>query len=519
MSNVVSLFKNGIPSQKKVYTKIKENNPDLTDLSYKRFKRSNFDMSKIFEYFNQMDRYNFLSNSEINNIFRYLTLNLNCDKYSSLKNVVSLLNTKKEELVEKRKKLIDQLDRNFASSIEQIVSQIIILKNNIASRFNFSPIELENAIKFEMIAKKILEPDVMDEFCIIGNVLDNLEILSYHDIKGRNFGDLLTKYVNHARVTNNKEKLSYYKKLVTYIVNIKSLNIGNDSLEQLNIRQKPIVKTTSYLDEKINSLEYDARLKRYNVRDFAITIDNDDTIRMDDALSIERTPDGNYIVGIHITDVYSLGIFENELLDCKKVKEHVCKIKASLKEAQKKNCISLLLEISSNGIVLNHKLLSTRIEVDGNLKYDDVSRILHQNPNSEYTKSIINLTNLFSVLENDKFPLCPTKENLPHLIVNKLMLLYGCIISEEFASKKVPGLFLEGEEHNNIYTVQKAKYDTGFKGYESYSKATKPLYDKSSILNQFLVHRCLFNYISFREKEELKLKMQLVADNLNRKAK
>ena len=519
MSNVFNLFKKGIPSQKKFYSKYIENNPGLNGITYKQFKKNNYELDEFYNYFMNMSRYDFLSNMEITNIFKYLSNNLRYERYTTLKSIVISLNKTKDDLVKKRKTLTDTLDSNLAKSVENIISHILMLKNELASKYNYNSLELENAIEFEQISRDILNPEKIDEFSAIGNILDNLEILSYHDLKGRSFSDLLYKYIMHAKVTNNKEKLNYYKNLVTYISNIKPLNIKDDVLKELNLNIKPIVSVTSALDQKISNLEYDERSNRYLVKDFIISIDGDDTIRIDDALSVEKTSDGNFIVGIHITDVYSLGIYANELLNCKKEKEHVCKIKASLKEFQKKNCISLFLEISSNGIVLNHKLLPTKIEVDRNLIYNDVLKILYQNPNSEYTKTIINLTSLYSVIENSKFPVCPSKENLPHLIVNKLMLLYGCIVSEEFLNKNVAGFYLSGDQGNNFYTTKKSKYDAGFGFCDTYTKATKPMYDKSSELCQFIIHKCLFNKISYYEKENLEKKLQLVADSLNRKSK
>lgn len=519
MANVFNLFKKGVPSQKKFYLKYKENRPELNELTYKQFKKNNYELDEFYNYFMNMSRYEFLSTSEIVNIFNYLANNLRYERYSTLKNVIESLNKMRDDLILKRKVLTDTLDNELAKSIETIVSNILMLKQELANRFNYNSLELENAIKFEKVTRGILNPEVIDEFSIIGNILDNLEILNYRDLKGRSFSDLLYKYIVHAKTNKLNDKLDYYTILTKYVMNIKSININKDVLDILNLNKTPIIGITSALDEKIQNLQIDERTGRYILKDFIISIDNDDTRKIDDALSIEKTPLGNYIVGIHITDVYSLGIFANELLNCKKEKEHVCKIKASLKEFQKKNCISLFLEISSNGNILNHKLLPTRLEVDRNLLYNDVSKIIHQIPNSEYTKTIFNLTSLCSALENNKLNSTPNIETLPHIIVNKLMLLYGCIVSEEFINKNIPGIYLSGDQSSNFYTTKKSSYDTGFDCFDSYTKATKPMYDKSSELCQYIIHKCIFNKISIYEKEALAKKMELVADSLNRKSK
>lgn len=519
MSNVIKLFKNGVPSQKKFFSKMKENRPDLEELTYKQMKKQNYELVELSNYLNNIDTFNKPSNAEIENIFKYLITNMKYEKYSSLKNVINILNNTCDNLIEKRKRIVDIVDRDLGNTLDKIVSHIYFLKREISKKFNYNTIELENVIKFEHISRLILNPENYSDFNVIGNILDNLEILSFHDIKNRTFNELLYRNILYAKMNGNAERLNYYKKLVTYASNIKTLNISDDVFEILNMNFDVSDNKVSALDKKIVNLDFDERSGRYLIKDFIISIDNDDTVKIDDALSIEVTPNNTYLVGIHITDVYSLGIYANELLNCKRTSEHVCKIKASLKEFQKKNCISLFLEISNKGIVLNHKVLLTRLEVDRNLLYDEVTRILEQAPNSEYTKTILNLTNLYNVIENSRFPVFPSKENLPHLIVQKLMMLYGCIISDEFYNRDIPGVHLSGNESFNIYTIKHAKYDTGFKEYETYSKSTKPLYDQSSILCQYIMHQCMFKNISEEDKIILVKNMEKVVDKLNRKSR
>lgn len=519
MSSIINLFKKGVPSQKKVYSKLRENRNDLIDLSYKQFKRRNVELPELKEEFLSMNRYNYLSNSEIYNIFKYLSRNLVYDKYTTLKKLIDTLNETKDAVIEKRKTLTDMQDTALANSLDIITSHILMLKNKIASSFDFDIIELENAIKFEFVVKKILKPNNYKEYNIVWNILENLEILSYHDIKNRTFSEILYNQILHAKLVNNIEQLDYYRSLLTYINNIKTINIEPEVYELLNMNFDIKYDKKSMLNEKIYNLNVDERTGRYLINDFIVSIDNDNTVKIDDALSIEKTSIGTYLVGIHITDVYSLGIFANELLSCERTKEHVSKIKGSLIEFQKKNCISLFLEIDNNGVVLNHKLLLTKLEVDRNLIYDDVSKIIVQNPDSVLSKTIINLTDLYNMLDNVKFPLYPNLNTLPHLIVNKLMVLYGCVVSDEFYKKDVPGLHLSGKDHDNVYTIDKATYDTGFKDYMTYSKTTKPLYDQSSVLCQYIMHRCIFGRINQVQKEELTLRMEKVADQLNRKSK
>ena len=513
MSNVSNLFKMNVPRKRKIFSEIKSGDVNLSDLTYKKFKKENFELAVFKSYFLNMDQFNYLSNSQITNMFKYLTINLKYYKYGTVKNIIEELDDTRDKLSDKLETLTDGLDTGLINSIIKIIENIDSYENVVASKVGYTNEELHKLFAFDNLVDEILKPKQFNEIISMKKIYENLKLLEFHNVKGKSFSDLLYTAIKYAKANHNEERLEYYRKLVNSIRNIKSLNINRfDILNALGIEPSLIVKSDC-LNKKICNLKFDNRNKRYIVDDFLVSIDNDDTKKIDDALSIEKTPLDTYILGIHITDVYSLGIFANEILKCERDNCHVTKLKASLKEMQKKNAISLFVEITSDGLIINHKLLPTIVKVKKNLLYDDVCSIIAKSEDAEVTSVVTNLLTLFYAIDNEKFQNYPSINNIARMLVNKYMLLYGCIVSDMFCKTGV-GIFLSD---NNYYSPVETEYNAGFKEFRTYSKLTKPLYDKPSLIGQYLINECIFQNISEDDKKELKLKLPSVCDSLNKK--
>lgn len=514
MSDVTNLFKTSIPRKRKMFSEIKSGDVDLNDLTYKQFKKENLELAVFKSYFLSMDRFDYLSNSQIDNMFKYLKLNLKYYKYGTVKNIIEELDETKEKIVKRLATLNDGLDVGLINSYRKIIKNINEYEEYVSSKIGYNSEDLHKLFDFDNLVDKILKPKEYNEILTMKLIYENLKLLEFHNIKGKTFSDLLYSAIRYAKTNKNTERLNYYKRLVISIRNIKSLKVNRlDILELLGIN--PTIKVKSdKLEDKIKNMQYDSRNSRYIVDDYLVSIDNDDTKKIDDALSIEKTPLDTYILGIHITDVYSLGIFANEILKCERDSNHVTKLKASLKEMQKKNCISLFVEVTGDGVILNHKLLPTIVKVNKNLLYDNVCQIITQKHDSEITTVISNLLALFYALDNDRFNDYPSLPNIARMLVNKYMLLYGCIGSDMFIKRDIPAIFLSND---NYYSSEKTEYNAGFKNYNTYSKLTKPLYDNPSLIGQYLIHECIFQNVSPEEKYQLKLRMPKICEDLNKK--
>jgi len=125
------------------------------------------------------------------------------------------------------------------------------------------------------------------------------------------------------------------------------------------------------------------------------TIDGADAKDLDDAVSIEKNQDGNYVLGVHIADV-SFYVKEDGALDKEALKRGnsvylidqvipmlpkalsngIC----SLSKGEDRLTLSINMEITPNGQIVNHQIYESVIHSCERMVYTDVSNILeHKN--------------------------------------------------------------------------------------------------------------------------------------------
>jgi ribonuclease R len=164
-----------------------------------------------------------------------------------------------------------------------------------------------------------------------------------------------------------------------------------------------VEKETEKIPEEIETKELKKRLDLRDKR--AFTIDPFDAKDHDDAVSIEKTKDGNFILGVHIADV-SFYVKENSSLDREalergtsvyladrvipmlpeKLSNNIC----SLRPREDRFTLSLLMEISSKGKVLNYQIAESVIQSKAKLNYEEVQRFFDTGKRSPHLSGLHN---------------------------------------------------------------------------------------------------------------------------------
>lgn len=133
---------------------------------------------------------------------------------------------------------------------------------------------------------------------------------------------------------------------------------------------------------------------RKDFRDKAIyTIDGEDAKDLDDAISIEKTEQGTYLLGVHIADV-SYYVKENSFLDKeaflrgtsvymmsrvipmlpRELSNGIC----SLNAGEDRYTMSVVMEINQQGKVISSDITKGIIQVKERMNYSDVTKLLEK---------------------------------------------------------------------------------------------------------------------------------------------
>jgi exoribonuclease-2 len=208
----------------------------------------------------------------------------------------------------------------------------------------------------------------------------------------------------------------------------------------------------------------------------SFTIDDISTLDMDDALSLQRTPEG-YELGIHITDV-TAAIVPGSRIDraarrratslyCAdrtinmlpiRLAEDLCSLKAGVVRP----CLSVLVTLSESLEVLSKQVCGSFIRVERRYTYDDVDDLLENgDPTLLVLHDIaaaleegrirngatrVHKREVVPFFEDGKVRLLEIEEDSPaRLLVSEMMVLANTVMAEFAAAQGIPVLF-RGQE-------------------------------------------------------------------------
>lgn len=172
-----------------------------------------------------------------------------------------------------------------------------------------------------------------------------------------------------------------------------------------------VLKYAEDMDVEITDKDTAGRKDLRNVK--MVTIDGEDAKDLDDAVSIEKLPDGTYKLGVHIADVTNY-VKEKNPLDKealkratsvylidrvipmlpKKLSNGIC----SLNPKVDRLALSCNMIINSEGKVLDHEIYESVIKTTERMTYTDVTKILRDG-DKELTEKYANLIEDFKTME------------------------------------------------------------------------------------------------------------------------
>ena len=150
-----------------------------------------------------------------------------------------------------------------------------------------------------------------------------------------------------------------------------------------------VLEAAGVIPEELDAAEV---AKRRDLRDLLmITIDGEDAKDLDDAVTVQKLENGNYLLGVHIADVGHY-VPEDSILDKEaferatsvylvdrvipmlpqKLSNGVC----SLNAGENRLAMTCMMEVDSKGIVVAHEIFESVIHVNYRMTYKNVTRIL-----------------------------------------------------------------------------------------------------------------------------------------------
>lgn len=172
-----------------------------------------------------------------------------------------------------------------------------------------------------------------------------------------------------------------------------------------------VMQQVAHIPEEVLPEEY---VGRKDIRDWqTVTIDGEEAKDLDDAITIQKTEEGHYMLGVHIADV-SHYVTEHSPLDKEAIKRGtsvyltdrvipmlphklsngICSLNAGVDRL----ALSCIMELDDKGNVLNHEIAETVINVDWRMTYTAVKEIL-EDKNPETIEIYKAFVPMFEIME------------------------------------------------------------------------------------------------------------------------
>lgn len=289
----------------------------------------------------------------------------------------------------KTKYLIDECHLNGA-----LDGDTVVLKNIHHGKTNYANAEIEKIIK-RAKGQAIFEYAGEGEF-IPYTVHGNVRVICpKEELRNLVIGSRVLVDLDKERIAIIENK-SVFEGHIEKIVGHKDdpdIEIATIAAQHAFFKDFPedVLEELKTIPDKVRKEDLKGRVDLRGEQIF--TIDGKDTKDMDDAISITKTKDGNYLLSVHIADV-SYYIKENSPLDIEAKKRGTSAYLAdsvipmfphqisngicSLNENVDRLTKTVDMIISENGDILDYQIYDSVINSNKKMNYDDVNKILEK---------------------------------------------------------------------------------------------------------------------------------------------
>lgn len=293
--------------------------------------------------------------------------------------------------------------------------------------------------------------------------------------------DFYTKKIDYAIYQLDEEDKNYFRRLKLlknmYHLVLNNLNQRGDSLdlcEKYNIN-------IHFEDKIIEELKYYTgkreKGRRIRVKDYIITIDKENSMIIDDALTIKKLNNGNYLLAVHIADVlgylpYHSTIVENAIRGGEDIRnvyhydeinqkrrssvitifppEFSC-FEASFLQNKSTLANSYYFELDDNANIMDSYFLKTIIENNNKCSYNQVDRILKKGcKNKKLEKTIRLLDEVVYKLEENQSIVSYRNDSRAKIMVEIVAKFLNIELANYFYTNQYPILYSVYQKNNDF---------------------------------------------------------------------
>ncbi len=217
--------------------------------------------------------------------------------------------------------------------------------------------------------------------------------------------DVLEEIGSNESEHKDKDKSSFFIKEV--ISDFKINEEEEKNIEQLNYKYDINPRfSKDILDESKRMITLDNKEQVLDCRDkYTVTVDGETTWTYDDACSLEKLANGNYLLGIYVADA-TMAVPRNSLIDleARKRTESVylggsvitmlpidLTQRLTLCQNKDRNAIGYFFELDENLNCINFSVRRCLINVNNNYSYDKVNSMLTDSRNIEEIQNMKNM--------------------------------------------------------------------------------------------------------------------------------